>query len=120
MNIELSVIITPTDQGVRVLGSCNKDYKDMIQRLDDLTDEGHLPNYTVPRARQKSQLYFADGTVDYSVLKYVTVSNDQSAMLLYRQPYSEQSLKRTVHELGRRYDTLKEYYKRERGVMIEE
>ncbi len=118
MNIELSVIITPTDQGVRVLGSCNKDYMDMIQRLDDLTDEGRLPNYTVPRARQKSQLYFNDGTVDYSVLKYVTGKGE--AMLLYRQPYSEQSLKRIVHELGRRYDTLKEYYKSERGVDIEE
>ena len=53
MDIELSVMIIPTDRGGRVLGSCNEGYMNMISKLDELTESGHLANYTVPRIRKK-------------------------------------------------------------------
>ena len=99
-------MVIPTDRGVRVLGSCNEGYMNMIHTLEELVEGGSLPNYTVPRARQQSQLFYCDGTTDYSILKYVQSMRGKS-VLLYRQPYSEGSLDRVVHELGRRYDMLK-------------
>ena len=102
-------MVIPTDRGVRVLGSCNEGYMNMIHTLEELVEGGNLPNYTVPRARQKSQLYFNDGTIDYSMLKYVHAMEGRS-VLLYQQPYSESSLDRVVHELGRRYNMMKELF----------
>lgn len=102
-------MVIPTDRGVRVLGSCNEGYMNMIHTLEELVEGGNLPNYTVPRARQQSQLFYCDGTTDYSILKYVHSLKGKS-VLLYRQPYSERSLDRVVHELGRRYNMMKELF----------
>jgi len=106
-------MVIPTDRGVRVLGSCNEGYMNMIHTLEELVEGGNLPNYTVPRARQKSQLYFNDGTIDYSVLKYVALRGLEgilTSQMIYPQPYSETSLDRVVHELGRRYNMMKELF----------
>jgi len=118
MDIELSVMIIPTDRGVRVLGSCNEGYMNMISKLDELMESGHLANYTVPRARQRALLYDSEGTIDCSMLKYVHAMEGKS-VLLYQQPYSESTLDRVVHELGRRYRMMKEIYQ-ERGDLNNE
>lgn len=118
MNVELSVIVNPTDQGVKVMSTCNDGYKKMVDRLRMLQDSGVISDWTIPRARQGSLLFYPDGEIDCSVLAFV--AQQTHAVLLYRQPYSAKSLEDVVQTFKNKYEVMKQRYKTNTGVEIEE
>ena len=104
LNVELEIQLIPTDKGVRLLASCNEDYKVMLNTLT-ASDEFH---YVVPSSRSDSMIIYPNGEVNMSILNKVLKHGNET--VLYSQPYSDVELERTILILNGKFKDMKKCY----------
>ncbi len=109
MDIQLSIQVVPTDEGIMLLADANDDYSLMCNALRH-EYEGEY-SYIIPSSEKMDYLY-TTGTYDPSILSSRSLIVTGSDSSLYRQPYSDIELVRWCNKIEHHFDCMKVQFKR--------
>jgi hypothetical protein len=105
LNIEVEIHLIPTDKGLRLLASCNKDYQIMVNSIKASDEYSHH----VPRRLSDEMIMFGDGEVSSNVL--LDLRREINIQKFYPQPYSTTELKRVMFILNSAIDSMVSTFK---------